>query len=97
MKIEILKTPHSLTREELSSILKKATGFKFPDYCIEELAIQKDTFVSFVSVMCIHTGFTMALYKDYSIKIDGYSKYVKNTNLIDMFEVLLENEIIKIN
>ena len=97
MKIEILKLPHSLTREELTIILKKATGFKFPDYCIEELVIQKDIGLPYVHVSCVNTGFNMNLYKDYFIKVDGYSNKIKNINLLDMFEVLLENEIIKIN
>ena len=95
MALEVLKKPHELSKEELANIFKKATGFNFSEYLIEEFKINKDS--DFIKVTCSNTGFSMLLYSDYSIKVDGYSNKIKNINLVEMTDVLLKNKIIKIN
>ena len=96
--IEILKRPHELTKQELSDVFKKATGFNFQSYQIDELIIQKDKMLSFVTVMCTNTGFTMTLDKDYSVNVESsVARLSGKVNVVGITDVLLMNGIIKLN
>ena len=99
MKIEIIKTPNQLTKDELVSIFKKATGFNFQKYCIDEFEIDhnKNMFVPVTNISCKNTGYSAIIHKDYSIEVKSSVVQLSNkTNILGIADVLLSNGIIKV-
>lgn len=97
MKIEILKKPKDLNRDELSGIFKKATGFDFQEFCVKDFVINNNGGVVPLSIYCKFTGYSMYVYNDYKIEVQNtVAPLSGRMDVIGVLDVLLNFGIIKI-
>lgn len=98
--IEILKKPIDLQDSELKKIFKSIIDFKFDDWIIDELKINRtkfDDIESIIDINCHNTGYSLVIKENYNINIESFDSSNNTINMIDVLNCLLEIGAIKIN
>jgi hypothetical protein len=97
--VEIVKQPIDLQDSELKKLFVSIIDFKFDDWIINELEIKKseiDDTESIIDINCHNTGYSLMIYNNYKIDIESFDSNYNITNIIDVFNCLLEIGAIKI-
>lgn len=97
--IEILKKPVDLQDSELKKLFTSIIDFKFDDWIIDELKINRekiDDTESIIDINCENTGYSMIIKENYKIDIESFDSN-STIKMIDVLNCLLEIGAIKIN